>query len=324
MVPAIRGFSLAELPDRGDHCVLDLGALDGGPGAQRNLVPMAPARVDVYCPHCRTWSAVPPRARWWECNCGSRLNAVRCPSCDLTDLAVGEDPDTLECGSCGRSSTNYPDEFKSTAGAFGKTLKWRGAQPGDQGQQIVYGNRIMSVHGVDVPVGATASLCVSADRLTLAGVDSAGSRFSAHLLRNELVDLRIELHAADITDNGTALTRFTILGAPVGKAVNSLVNSVLGHEDVEHTVFTLATESAVVTMKTTSITPEDADAMLVPVEVDISANRKRIIDEYSVEPEADLEADEVELLGELAELHGAGVLTDEEFSDKKAEILSRL
>lgn len=191
---------------------------------------------------------------------------------------------------------------------------------GDGDRALILNNRVVAVHGVDLPVGALVSLAVSPSRITFAGVGPQGAKVATSIARDDLIDLRIELRDDELVDR-SPLDQFTVLGAGVGKALAAVVRLLAGHVEVSETVITIATETATVVMVTDTVTPEEADAMMVSVERDVSANRKRIIEAAPEEPE---DEDLIELLGDLLALRDKGALTEAEFAAKKAEILSRI
>lgn len=257
---------------------------------------------------------------WWECSCGTRLNAVQCPHCQVADVVQGLDVQWQRCVACGKATEDHPLALKSDAGAYADTLKWRGLTLGKDDQAIIFCNRVISVSGVDLPLNTVVSLAVSAGRITFAGIGADGVRITAGLRRRDLIDLRIELREEDLIAS-SSLSRFTVLGAGVGKAISGLVNTLTGQVELSETVITVASEMASVVLTTSEVTPEEADALMVGVELDVSANRKRIIDAAPHEPEDD---DLIELLADLMALRESGVLTEREFAAKKAEILDRI
>ena len=181
---------------------------------------------------------------------------------------------------------------------------------------------MISATGIKVSPDRLVSLAVDPDKLTIAGIDDDGSAFRAAVPRSSLIDLRIELRDAAAADAVEGFTNFTILGKAVGRSFSSLINKVTGHTPPQQTIITIASARAIVVMNNSEITPEDADALFAPVEVDVSANRKKIIEAHNAG--AASEEHVITILGELAELHQSGVLTDQEFSRKKAQILARI
>jgi len=272
------------------------------------------------CPHCRQWAQVGASSSWWECTCGTRLNAVRCPHCQVTEVVEGLDFEWLRCNACGRSTADHPQDVTSDAQAYARTLNWRGLTQDIHDQIMIFGDRVVSATGVDVPVDAVVSLAVTTTAIVVAGVGPDGRKFAVPVPRSELVDLRIELRDEDLVAT-TPLSRFTVLGAGVGGAISEFLKVLTGHVAPSETVITITTVSMVVIVTTREVSPEKADALMVDVERDISANRKAIIEAAPEEPDPE---DLVDLLAELSVLHDTGVITDDEFARKKAEILDRI
>ncbi|MEI8083140.1 MAG: SHOCT domain-containing protein [Actinomycetes bacterium] len=276
--------------------------------------------VGVMCSHCRQWTPVNASSSWWECSCGTRLNAVRCPHCHVTEVVEGLEFDWVRCAACGRSTVDHPADFTSDAKSYAKTLSWRGLSEDIEDQIMIFGDRVVSATGIEVPADAVVSLAVTPTAIVIAGVATDGTKFAVPVLRSELVDLRIELRDEDLVSS-TPLSRFTVLGAGVGSAISEFLKVLTGHVAPSETVITVTTESVTVIVITREVSPEKADALMVDVERDISANRRAIIEAAPEEPEPE---ELVDLLADLSALRDSGVITDEEFERKKIEILERI
>ena len=268
------------------------------------------AAVDVCCTRCWRWLHVPPNVSTWTCVCEAELSFVRCKYCRITQTTAVPVKQWLTCDVCGdRTGAQYKGENRSsTAGECAASLEWLGLQANYPEGRLLPRNKVVSSHGLDIPEGKIVTVAIGRDSVVIAGnLRPNQDRIRRSLPRGPGL-LRVEIGQTEHRPQ-VHVSEFLYKGV-----LWAGVNLALEHTQYGSTIW-LSSEDGGVSLENSFVGAAGAATILEPLIHDWNP-------QTSAAPSAP--EDPTETLAKLAKLHDAGVLTDEEFTTKKTEILNRI
>jgi hypothetical protein len=176
---------------------------------------------------------------------------------------------------------------------------------------------VIGGHGLAARPGDMCELVFTSDALRIL----APSRSMIALLPlSEITAIEVGGPGVQRTGGGYVGGGFGLSGAAEGMLIAAALNRLTTKITIR-TVICIQTPDAELFVNHTSQTPESLRMHLSPV---FTALRRRSQATASTAPESGSEADPLDVLRKLGALRDAGLLTEEEFEAKKADLLRRL
>ena len=274
--------------------------------------------VTVPCAACRAMSRYPASSAGLPCSaCGAALVFRRCATCGSVCQIPTKGPRAgWRCEFCGKQTKSGSVIPDATASDRRDELTQRGLIDAPSDVVFVGGFEVVGGSGgIDLRPGVMVSLWTPPDALHIR--IEIGVPKVITVPYDQIAALEIS-GTVSKTGGGFIGGGFGLVAAVEGMVVSSFLNALTSGIAVD-TRMRVATNDGELLLRHDAIPHEAVRAVLSPLWTRFEAAQRA---GTAASPQPDESA--VALLAQLGQLHDAGVLTDEEFVAKKADLLGRM
>lgn len=288
-------------------------------GTPMELVPRS--QVAVLCPACQQPTLVDPNAKGWTCaSCAAENSIIECPWCRI--ISPWQNPDKALCGFCQRMAQRTFKFLKhwrcGTAERLAGWQTWFGAPPATG--TLVTGGRVLQA--TDLPFAPTSIVIIGMDTetVTFTGMDNTTAQPGAQVCMSDS-----ELTGVWVGGRGEYQVSgdYDFFGYGVWEMLRT--------HDRTQTLITIGRGSTRLDLSNEVVPASMLGSWLGPLAARvpqsptpaaaIPAPTEQLTPSTIPQP---VDRDYVTVLNELAQLHEQGILTDEEYAQKKADVLRRV
>jgi hypothetical protein len=285
--------------------------------AVKNAAALGSGNAAILCVRCGAGVVGPASAADFACAaCGFVAVIRRCPACSIP-VHIQQDlwGRSVKCLKCGcQNSWRRWNAKGVTLGELAKTYGVDQELIADPSRRVVSGV-VIGGAGYPVPARVGCKLEFTSEKIIVHALFDTGEYKPVALAEySDVMSLQVGGRGAVRTGGGWSGGGFGLTGVITGALMASALNKATTQTNIE-TIIHFRTRAGELVLLNSQYTPDQLAIMVSPVVARIEA---------AVAPSAAPTADPIGQLQQLADLRAAGTISEEEFQQLKANVLSTL
>lgn len=292
------------------------------PPEQIQPEPQLQLQVHITCPACQQPTLVNADLKGWTCaSCAADSAIIECPWCRI--ISPWQDMDKVMCGFCLRMAQRSMKLLVQFRGATAETLAgwqtWFGAPPG--AGSLITGGRVLQATNLPFPPTSIVIIGINPESatVTFTGLDNTTARPGVQVRKSDSDLTGVWMGGrGEYQQHGDYTFEYGVFSMiPKHDRTQTSITIDYGNARLDLTNETVPTPAL-----GRWLGPLAARVPQQPSPAAVAVPRVEQLPAPVVPEESD--RNYVTVLNELAHLHEQGILTDEEFAEKKADVLRRV